>query len=82
MKRHAWERSVTVDDDGLGWVNGTRADFIWHLFMMGFSVVDLAEGCSDGFMQTTDVEDAIRFGMRKTKKTALTKSAAKGGSDG
>lgn len=68
MKRAVWERSVSVDKQGLAWVGGTRADFVFVLFMHGFSIEELCEGLIDGFRPTREaIEDAIRYGMRRKR---------------
>ncbi len=68
MKHAVWERNVDEDADGIGRLGGMRADFIGHLFMMGFSIAELADGCADGFMTTEMVEDAIRYVGRKRRR--------------
>lgn len=62
--KRTWERSVSIDDEGIPWAKaGVRADFIYVLFMHGYSVEELAEHLLEGFTtERQTVEDAIRYG--------------------
>jgi hypothetical protein len=70
--RLLWSRSVRIDAEGLAWsYGGVRADFIYALFMQGFSMKEIAEGTIDGFtLPTRYVEDAIRYGRWRDKQKA------------
>lgn len=69
--RPIWARSVDVDADGVGWVNGTRTDFVLVLFMHGYSLADLSDGLVDGYTNTEPLEDALRFEFsRRVKRKA------------
>jgi len=68
---HIWERSVSLDKEGVAWLGGigTRADFVYDLFMKGWSTAELADGLCDGYMTVEQVDDAIRYGMWKRRRS-------------
>jgi hypothetical protein len=69
-----WARSVWVDKKGLPWVDGKRADFIYVLFMHGYSVREIRHNMLDGMsMSREQVEDAIRWGLARKRGPVLHK---------
>lgn len=69
-KEPVWAASVTVDPwTGHGWTAYGRADFIFVLFMHGYSIAELSENLCNKFgVPPKVVEDAIRFGVRRKVK--------------
>jgi hypothetical protein len=61
-----WHRSIYVDTKGMAWtkLGGARADFLYVLFMHGFSISEIHAGL-DGSAILDEVEDAIRYGLEK-----------------
>ncbi len=76
MKRPIWSRSVTVDENGIGRTSYGRADFIYTVWMAGYSIEELKTDWLDGFgVPGRVIEDCIRFCQdRKRRRTTQAKS--------
>ena len=64
-----WRRSVRIDSEGIPWSqSGVRADFVYRLFMAGYSVEEIRTTYVDGLdLPVQNIEDCIRHGIRKVK---------------
>lgn len=70
-----WTRSVRIDREGLAWTYaGVRADFVYVLFMYGYSVDEIRNNLIDGQeIPTRSIEDCIRYGRWRDRQKATPK---------